>query len=41
LAKDPALQGYLNAASTALANYPAAVEAYPAKLAEHQTAKDA
>lgn len=40
LAKDPALQGYLNAANTALANYPAAVEVYPAKLAEYQTAKE-
>jgi sialate O-acetylesterase len=40
LAKDPGLKGYLDAATAALANHPAAVEAYPAKLAEFKTAKD-
>lgn len=41
LAKDPALKNHLDAANAALANHPAAVEAYPAKLAEFKAAKSA
>jgi sialate O-acetylesterase len=40
LAKDPALKTYLDAANAALTNYPATVEAHPAKLAEFKIAKD-
>jgi sialate O-acetylesterase len=40
LGSDPKLKGYLDAANAALANYPAAMEAYPVKLAEFKAAKE-
>lgn len=40
LNKDSKLKTYANAANESLATYPAAMEAYPAKLAEFQTAKN-
>ena len=40
LKKNPELKSYSDAATAALTNYPAAVEAYPAKLAEFKTAKE-
>jgi sialate O-acetylesterase len=40
LSKNPELKSYSDAANATLANYPAAVAAYPAKLAEFKTLKD-
>lgn len=40
LKKNPELKSYSDAANAALTDYPAAVEAYPAKLAEFKKAKE-
>lgn len=41
LSQDSELKGYSDAASSALAGYPAALEAHPAKIAEFKAAKEA